>query len=143
MSKYTLVLYRQIVAVSLADAFVCGGVNGQFQYEAWIKAEQLDNRGFILDVKDVIGRIEHAFSQTMLKASCEELCNGVAHTILSLGVEEGIRLTEVKVRVKNMTGHVELLWEDGDTSPAFPRAATAKEREEKYTRPAPRQSRAC
>jgi hypothetical protein len=140
---YTLSIYRQRVAVSLAEAFVCGGIRDQFEYEAKIQAKSLDRRGFVLDVKQVIDNVGYEFGRETLKASCEELCNGVLHTILATATAEAVALDKVSVRVKNLTGHVELAWEADEEAPKFPRKATAKERAEGTTSRTSYQPKTC
>lgn len=127
---YTLNITRTYVRVSLAESFVCGGVRDEFTYYAKISAERLDRRGFVVDVKAVMAAVQRAFAEGTFKASCEELCNGVAHTILTVAVEEGVKVEDLTVTVMNQTGNVELTWKDGDLTPKFPRKATAREKAE-------------
>ncbi len=125
--KHTLYVQRTQIPVRLVDNFVCGGVDGQFAMRCWISTRGLTSEGFVVEVKSFIDAVKEAYDpdKHTLKASCEELANGVLTVALKLVGRS--RLSEVKVEVENLTGVVQLLWEHGDEVPVFPRKATESE----------------
>lgn len=146
--KHTLVIDRRPVPVRLADAFVCGGVKNKFLYRAKITTRGLTSEGFVTEVKALIDDIEYAFDRgeirhvgctepapgQVLKASCEELAQGVLNVI----AYRVPNLETCSVVVANLTGHVHLEWQRGEAVASFPRKATEAEQGETIARPASR-----
>lgn len=122
----TLRINRFAVPVSLADEFVCGGVQDQFVTAVELSTRGLTQEGFVYEVHRFMEEVQTAFNpDRMLVASCESLAGGVAfvaHRLL------GDRLDRVNVVVENRTGSVQLLWEKGDELPEFPQQATAAQK---------------
>lgn len=119
------------VDVSLANNFVCGGVDDEFETKFEIEVRGLDKSGFASEVKTLIEGVHSAFNPKdgMLKASCEELAEGVAYAVQrTLRLESGQELVSIKTRVMNRTGHVDFSWHEDEQAPRFPRLATAEER---------------
>lgn len=149
-SKHTLVIDRRACPVKLADAFVCGGVKNKFHYSAKVTTRGLTSEGFVTEVKALIDDIEYAFdrgeiryvgctepaSGQVLKASCEELAQGVLNVI----AYRVPGLETCSVVVENLTGHVLLDWQKGERVEPFPRKATAAEQGETIASPKSRSS---
>lgn len=146
--KYTLVIDHRKCPVKLADAFVCGGVKNSFIYKASITTRGLTPEGFVTEVKALIDDIEYAFdrgeirnvgrtepaSGQVLKASCEELAQGVL-SVIAYRVHD---LEECYVSVENLTGEVHLEWRRGESVAQFPRLATPAEKNQTVEKPQPR-----
>ncbi len=124
-SQITLFLKPFSVEASLADNHVCGGYDGQFRMSCELTVDTLDGSGFVTDNLSVIKEVKRSFGKTMLKASCEELACGVVNVASKL---VGTRLIKASVRVFNLTGHVQVQWNEGEEIPEFPRIATPEER---------------
>jgi hypothetical protein len=148
--KHTLVIDRRKCPVKLADAFVCGGVKNAFIYKAKITTRGLTPEGFVTEVKALIDDIDYAFDRgeiryvggtepaagQVLKASCEELAQGVLNVI----AHRVLLLESAEVVVENLTGEVQLEWQAGEYVPRFPRLATGAEKGETAKRPQSRSS---
>lgn len=148
--KHTLVINKRNCPVKLADAFVCGGVKNKFVYSAKVTTRGITSEGFVTEVKALIDDIEYAFdrgeiryvgctepaSGQVLKASCEELAQGVLN-VIAYRVHN---LEACSVVVENLTGHVLLEWSKGEAVAPFPRKATEEEQGETIARPQSRSS---
>ncbi len=123
-----LVLEAFYVNAILANAAVCGGFDGDEQFEATVEleVEELDVNGFVVDNHGFIEYVDEQFSKTMLKASCEELAMGLVNLAHR---KTDDRLVACRATVTNRTGYAEIKWEKGQSVPNFPRVATRAERE--------------
>jgi hypothetical protein len=124
--EITLDIERRFVSVDLAENFVCGGVEDQFEYACQLTTRSLTSEGFVTEVKAFIDQVELEYSPSRgkRKASCEELAMGiinVAHGMMKS------RLTQMYVVVTNLTGSVVAEWKKGEAVPPFPRLATRAE----------------
>lgn len=123
----TLHINRFAVTVSLADEFVCGGVQDQFVTEVELSTRGLTPEGFVYEVHRFIEEVQSAFNpDRMLVASCESLAGGVAFVAHRL---IGDRLERATITVENRTGSVQLQWEKGDEVPEFPPLASKKQQQ--------------
>lgn len=120
-----LVVNQTGIYVKLAQNFVCGGVEDMFYTKFEVSSRLLTDEGFVTEVKSLLDTIQARFDpySGMLKASCEELAQGVAHVIHELTNEP----EQILVEVENMTGHVRFEWNHGEAKPNFPRKATKAE----------------
>lgn len=126
--RTTLCIERFDVAVNLAESFVCGGVNGEFEVTIFLTTRGLTAEGYVAEVRSLMDAVKNAYApgRGMLKASCEELAGGVVHVIHKALPK---RVISIEAHVKNLTGHVLVEWEKGNEVPEFPRTATRAERE--------------
>jgi len=140
--RYTLVVNRFAVNAELAENAICGNGNENgFEVSCRVTARGLDGDGFVVEVQDLIASVRRAFDRGMLKASCEELAGGVIHIIHA---KLGTRLAKASAAVINKTGRVEIVWEEGEEVPAFPRTATTQEeRDTRRARNAGRPRSSC
>lgn len=113
--------------VRLLKLTACGGVEGEFDYSLDIKHRLLDPSGFVYEVSEIANYIERCFYNNgdPLKASCEQLCQGLIHCALDLMPEA----LEVKASVKNLYGHITAIYDrrDQHDKPPFPAEPTAEE----------------
>jgi hypothetical protein len=128
MATSTLFLRRFDVDAHLVDDKICGnGTRDFFSVEVTVVTHDLDEQGFVIEVQDLLSEIRDAFANggDYLKASCEELANGVLHVIYNeIGKK---RLLEAKARVFNRTGHLDAVYYKGMSEPAFPADASEDE----------------
>ena len=105
---------------ALVDNHVCGGYDGQFRCDLQVATPRQHNvrRGLLIE------EIQRQFKIAMLKASCEDLVQGVAQVAIDVAREEALA---VKARVYNLTGWAGIYWEKGMQVPPFPRNATRAE----------------
>jgi hypothetical protein len=95
----------------------CGGYDGGFAATVTFAVDKLDKDGFVFEVNTTLNEIRQRFERDVHMASCEELAAGVANVLCML-VDE--RLVKVTVQVKNLTGHIDVVWVRGMPVPAFP-----------------------
>jgi hypothetical protein len=105
------------VRASLAVGEECGGWDGHFRASITMDCKELDKRGFVVENLSIIRATRKFFAGRKFVASCEQLCECIAHLANKLG--EG-RLTRIRVRVYNLTGHVDLDWKRGCSIPPLP-----------------------
>lgn len=120
------------IKAELAEHAACGGYEGSFRGGVELSARTLDEFGFVVNNIAFIRECKARFQGAMLKASCEELCFGlirIAHDMI------GERLIEAKATVINLTGHIEVIWVEGQKVPLFPRLATDEERKATISAP--------
>lgn len=119
---------RRSISVRLLKLTACGGVEGEFEYELKISHRLLDNSGFVYEVSEIANYIERCFYNDgdPLKASCEQLCQGLIHCVLDLMPEA----TDVTAKVWNLYGYVESSYDRYQhDKPPFPAEPTAEELE--------------
>lgn len=119
-AKKTLVVNDQIISTKLVGSSPCNCDSGSFRTSYKITSRKLNHNGFILDVKKIMNEIQGRFEHRTLHASCEQLAEGVANSILYFGKSWYADITELTVVVTNKTGHVELTWVQGEQIPEFP-----------------------
>lgn len=117
----TLNIDSRSVRVDLAEEFVCGGVEDEFEYECQITTRGLSQEGFVTEVKAFMDAVDKAFDPRngLLRASCEELAQGVAF----VAHKQTKGMVQCYVEVKNLTGSVIYLWNKGEKVPTFPSLA--------------------
>lgn len=113
----SLVIKPFAVAASLDKHHVCGGWDGHFKAAVTIVSDNLDENGFVVENLTVIRTIRKFFKGRKYRASCEQLCQCIAHICHGLA---GDRVTSIHVKVYNLTGHLEINWNKGQTIPPLP-----------------------
>lgn len=109
------------VRARLAEGHACGGWDEKFRCAVTLTSEDLDEHGFVVENMTVIKTIREFFKGKKYVASCEQLCQCIAHICHKLA---GERLTHVHVKVYNLTGHLEIDWNRGETIPPLPFCVT-------------------
>lgn len=123
---HKIYINRRSTAVRLLKTTACGGVEGEFEYSLEISHRFLDPSGFVYEVSEIVNYIERCFYNNggPLKASCEQLCQGLIHCVLDL-MPEAI---EVKAAVQNLYGRITATYDRyQDPKPPFPAEPTAEE----------------
>jgi hypothetical protein len=124
--KPPVIIRDRFVAATLVDVAVCGGYNGKFKCDLTLHAGGND-----VDTRQLMEDIEFAFSANQWKASCEELCQGLAYAAYNTNNKI---MKGVVARVYNKTGYGECRWEEGLELPDFPREATPGEYQQSQER---------
>jgi hypothetical protein len=111
------------VRARLAEGHACGGWDEKFRAAVTLECENLDKHGFVVENMTVIKTIRKFFKGRKYVASCEQLCQCIAHICHDL---VGERLTCAEVKVYNLTGHLEIKWCKGEAIPPLPFCVTKK-----------------
>lgn len=113
----SLVIEPFDVRARLAEGHACGGWDEKFRTAVTLESETLDEHGFVVENMTVIKAVRAFFKGRKYVASCEQLCQCIANITHGLGDD---RLTRIKVKVFNLTGHLEIDWQRGQTIPPLP-----------------------
>src|SRR3954466_9774193 len=84
------------IAAVLAEGHACGGWDKKFRASIVLECEKLDEHGFVVENMTVIKAVRAFFKGRKYVASCEQLCQCIAHICHDLA---GGRLTRVNVKV--------------------------------------------
>ena len=106
----------------LVDNAVCGGYDGYFNTDISIVVDQV--HAWTVLHNRIMPQVYLRFREAIIKASCEELCAGLAHIAIQIA---GQPLVSFSARVQNLTGYAEIIWYSGQAMPPFPRLATQLE----------------
>lgn len=123
---HKIYINKRSASVRLLKTTACGGVEGEFEYVLEISHRLLDPNGFVYEVSEIVNYIERCFYNhgDPLKASCEQLCQGLIHCVLDLMPEA----LEVKAAVQNLYGRITATYDRyQDPKPPFPAEPTAEE----------------
>lgn len=123
---HKIYINKRSAAVRLLKTTACGGVEGEFKYVLEISHRLLDSSGFVYEVSEIVNYIERCFYNhgDPLKASCEQLCQGLIHCVLDLMPEA----LEVKAEVWNLYGSITATYDCYQhDKPQFPAEPTAEE----------------
>lgn len=120
LAPISLVIDPFTVKARLAQNHVCGGWDKHFRTSVTLVSEDLDKDGFVVENLTVIRTIRKFFGNRKYVASCEQLCQCIAHICHDLG---GERITAIHVKVFNLTGHLALDWHRGQSIPPLPECA--------------------
>jgi hypothetical protein len=113
----SLVIEPFDVRSRLAEGHACGGWDEKFKASVTLISTDLDEHGFVVENLSVIRAIRKFFKGRTYVASCEQLCQCIAHICHDL---VGDRLISCHVKVFNLTGHLALDWERGQSIPPLP-----------------------
>ena len=121
LAPIRLVINPFDVRARLAEGHACGGWDEKFKTQVTLTSQNLDEHGFVVENLTVIRTIRKFFKGKKYVASCEQLCQCIARICLDL---VGERLTHVHVKVYNLTGHLEMDWDKGESIPPLPFCVT-------------------
>lgn len=120
-SPIRLVIDPFDVRARLAEGHACGGWDEKFRAAVTLECDDLDQNGFVVENLTLIRTIRKFFKGKKYVASCEQLCQCIAHISREL---VGPRLKRAHVQVINLTGHVEIEWRKGEKIPPLPMCVT-------------------
>lgn len=112
-----LVILPFEIEARLSESTACGGWDKRFKAGVMCECYELDENGFVIENQTLIQNIRDYFAQAKYKASCEQLCQCIAHLCFRM---TGKRLTRVTVQVFNLTGYTEIDWQAGSEVPPLP-----------------------